>query len=125
MVMFPPPGWHGYVGHREEISGLLDPRCYCIGWLDKELLDGRAHALANDDAVIVFAVRTYPEGAKELHGLVAAGRLAAIIPLIGEAERWAKAEGCVFACIASREGWRKVLEECGYMLHQIELRKEL
>ena len=120
-----PPGWTGYVRHREEIAALLDPRCYSIGWIDRELLDGRVHALASEDAVIVFEVRTYPEGAKELHGLVAAGKLAAILPLIGEAERWGKGQGCAFACIASREGWRKVLEEYGYEVHQVELRKDL
>jgi hypothetical protein len=60
-----------------------------------------------------------------LHGLVAAGSLEAILPLIVQAEDWARSHGVTFACIASRPGWGRVLKDLGYVLHQVELRKDL
>lgn len=120
-----PDGWAGYLRHRDAISELLDPRCYSVEWLDQRILSRDAHVLANRDAVIVFEVRRYPMGAKEVHGLIAAGDLSAILPLIDNAECWGRSQGCVFATISSREGWRRVLEPAGYEPHQVELRKDL
>lgn len=124
-MMFPPQAWDEYQRHRDEIEGLLDPRCYSIEWLDGELLNQRALAFGRNDAVIVITVKVYPMGAVELHGLVAAGALEGILALIEEAESWGRAHGCDFACIASRPGWQRVLKDRGYEPHQIELRKEL
>jgi hypothetical protein len=104
---------------------MLDPRCYTADWLDVQLLGGMAAAKGSDTAVIVFTVKTYPAGATELHGLVAAGKLAGILDLIEQAEVEAKAAGVTFACIASRPGWARVLKGRGYEMHQTELRKEL
>lgn len=123
--MFPPQAWDGYQRHRDEIAGLLDPRCYSIDWLDAEILNGRARAFGNATSVIVIAVRIYPEGASELHGLVAAGELDGILELIGQAEEWGAAMGITFACIASRPGWVRVLKSRGWSLHQTDMRKEL
>lgn len=122
---FPPQAWGAYQRHRDEIAGLLDPRCYDIAWLDNQLLQGRALAFGNDAAVIVVEVKAYPAGATELHGLVAAGALEAILDLIEQAEEWGMVHGLTFACIASRPGWARVLRDQGYAVHQTELRKDL
>lgn len=125
MTPFPPMAWTEYQRHRREIAAMLDPRCYTIEWLDNELLNQRALSFGNEAAVIVVTWKLYPAGASELHGLVAAGELDAILPLVTEAEEWARAHGFTFACIASRKGWSRVLKVSGYHEHQIELRKEL
>lgn len=125
MTEFPPQGWEAYHRHRDEIEGLLDPRCYSISWLDVELLNRRALAFGSLDAVIIVALKVYPAGAIELHGLVAAGELSGILTLIEQAEEWGRAHGFTFACISSRPGWARVLKDKGYSVHQIELRKEL
>ena len=123
--MFPPDGWERYRERRQAIAELLDPRCYSIDWLDLRILDGAARVFANDEAVIVTELREYPSGAREIHGLVAAGDLAAILTLIDQAEAWGREQELDFATIASREGWQRVLSSRGYAPHQIELRKDL
>lgn len=125
MTEFPPQAWDHYHRHRSEIEGLLDARCYSIDWLDVELLNKRALAFGRPDAVIVIALKLYPMGAVELHGLVAAGGLEGILALIEEAEDWGRAHGCTFACISSRQGWQRVLKDRGYEPFQVELRKDL
>lgn len=125
MTEFPPQAWNDYHRHRQEIAGLLDPRCYSIDWLDLEMLNKRALAFGNPSAVIIITLKAYPEGAIELHGLVAAGDLSGILELIEEAEEWGRAHGVTFACISSRPGWARVLKGKGYEHFQTELRKEL
>lgn len=124
-MIFPPDGWQSYQRHRAEIAELLDSRCYSIEWLDCEVLNGRIRLIGDDRAVIAFEVKQYPAGARELHGMVAAGDLAAILELIGQAEQWARGQGIAFASIASRPGWAKLLKGRGYEPHQVEIRKEL
>lgn len=118
-------GWDQYLDRRDAIAAMLDPRCYSIDWLDGMILAGDARVFASAGAVIVVTVKQYPAGATELHGLVAAGELDAILPLIAQAEDWARAGGVTFACIASRPGWSRVLKDRGYSLYQTELRKDL
>lgn len=114
-----------YYRHRDELAALLDPRCYTIEWLDGEVWSGRLKAWANDTSIIIADVKMYPTGAREIHGMAAAGDLPGILELIATAEEWAKAQGIEFASIASREGWAKVLHGRGYRVHQVEVRKEL
>lgn len=114
-----------YQRHRDAIAALLDPRCYTIEWLDGQIERGDMIVFGNDTAAIVVAVKQYPAGATELHGMVAAGELASILVLIGQAERWAKDRNITFACIASRAGWSKVLMQHGYSVYQTVLRKDL
>ncbi len=114
-----------YQRHRDAIAALLDPRCYTIDWLDGQIERGDMIAFGNDAAAIVVAVKQYPAGATELHGMVAAGDLAVILKLIVKAEHWAIERGITFACIASRSGWSKVLLRHGYSVYQTVLRKDL
>jgi len=120
-----PPGWFEYTERSAEIAQLLDTRCYTMEWLDAQIMNGDARVFASDDAVIVVAVKQYPAGATELHGLVAAGALEAILALIDESTAWAAQVGVTFACIASRPGWGRVLKDRGFSLYQTELRKDL
>lgn len=124
-MMFPPQGWDEYQRRRDTIAALLDPRCYTIEWLDVQIVNGDALVFASSEAVIVVAVKQYPAGATELHGLVAAGRLEAVLPLIDEAVEWARLARVTFACVASRPGWSRVLKDRGFSLYQQELRKDL
>lgn len=124
-MMFPPDGWKAYQDHRAEIAALLDPRCYTIEWLDCEILNGAIRVMGDDRAVIAFEVKNYPTGALELHGMVAAGELPAILGLIEQAEEWARAQGIAFASIASRPGWARVLAGRGYAVDQVTIKKDL
>ncbi len=114
-----------YIRHREEIAGLLDPRCYSIDWLDDEVANGRVVPFGNDGAVILVEIKEYPAGAKEVHGMVAAGEMVAILSLIDRAETWGREQGCAFASISSREGWARLLATRGYAPFQLTIRKEL
>lgn len=123
--MYPPEHWDAYQSRRSEIAQVLDQRCHTIDWMDVQILNNHARVFASDDAVIVVTVKQYPAGATELHGLCAAGSLRAILPLIEQAESWARDAGITFACIASRPGWERVLKNRGFTLYQVELRKDL
>lgn len=125
MTIFPPPHWDSYQRHRQEIADMLDTRCYTIEWLDVQILNGEAAAVGNDDAVIVVEVKQYPAGAKELHGLVAAGALDDILLLIDQVVSSAKGSGLTFANVTSRPAWAKVLKDRGFEMHQVSLRLEL
>jgi len=111
---------------REAFAAVLDVRFYTIDWLEREIAAGRVQLLAGDRAAILFGVRSYPTGAREVHGLAAAGALGEITErLIPAAEAWGRANGCVVATIESRAGWARTLKPNGYAPHQLALRKEL
>lgn len=119
------PLWQAYLGRRDDIAQILDPRCYTIDWLDRQLWAGKFQLWANADAVMVTELREYPAGARDLHAMAAAGSLEGISEIRARAEEWARGSGVEFASAASRPGWVRVLERCGYELHQVEMRKEL
>ena len=78
------------------------------------------------DAAILVTIQTYPTGARELHGMAAAGRIGSIVDvLIPQAEQWGRAMGCLFAAIESRLGWARMLKAGGYHPYQTIIRKEL
>lgn len=119
------PSVMSYLEWREEFAKALDPAFYTIDFLDSLVWSGRAFFFENGTSAAVAEVKTYPAGAKDVHGLVAAGELAGIVELIPQIEAWAKRMGCIGAIIESRPGWAKVLKEQGYGLHQIAVRKVL
>lgn len=121
-----PPDWDDYLQFRAAFASVMDQRLYTPEWLDGEVWSGRAKFWRTADAAIVTEIRTYPTGAHDIHGIVAAGDLSEIINiLIPAAEMWAKAVGCIGAIIESREGWARVLKERGYEPHRVAVRKEL
>jgi len=116
----------GWARWRETFAAILDPRFYSIAWLEDEIAAGRVQLLASDCAAVLIGVRAYPGGAREIHGLAAAGALDEIRSrLIPAAEAWGRANGCIVATIESRPGWARALRPDGYALHQCCLRKEL
>lgn len=118
--------WSEYLRWRPDFVALLDPQFYTVQWLDDEVVHGRIVLLAAPDAAILISVRTFPAGAKELHGVAATGNLRTIASdLIPSAEQFGKELGCEIAVIESRPGWEKVMKSSGYELHQVSIRKAL
>jgi hypothetical protein len=118
--------WAGYCRFRDQFAEVLDPRRYRLDWLDQQILEGNFMLWVGDNAAIVASIETYPTGAKDIHGQIAAGDLEEIVNvLIPQAERDAKAMGCIGAKISSREGWGRALRGSGYEPYQLTLMKEL
>lgn len=116
----------GYAAFRERFAEAMDPRLYTIHHLDALVASGKAHFLSAGDAAILFELRTYPTGAKAVHGLVAAGDVDRIVGLlIPTAEAWGAARGCIGATIESRPGWARLLKPHGYAVHQVAVWKDL
>lgn len=111
---------------RDAFAGVMDPRFYTIESTEVLLLNGVFKLLHTDSAAVIVEVRTYPTGAKEVHGLIAAGDMADIVSvLIPQALEWGKAQGCIIGSIESREGWGRALKPYGWREHQIRLVKEI
>lgn len=117
--------WLDYMPWRSAFAEVMDKRFYTLTWLDDELLEGRACFWGTDEAAIVATIRTYPTGAKEVHGLIAAGNLHAVVELIEEAESWGCAQGAIVASVESRAAWSRALAPSGYAPYQVIVRKEL
>lgn len=115
--------WPDYMRFRAQFEAVMDPRFYAIEWLDDQIRYNRFRFWANDDAAIVAEIKTYPTGAKAVHGMIAAGELEQIVNLIPRAEAWGLSQGCIVAEISSREGWARILPD--YTVHQVEIVKEL
>lgn len=116
----------GYARFRDGFAEALDPELYTIEYLDWLVAEGRALFWATERGAILAEVKTYPTGAKAIHGLVATGELEEITDiLIPAAEAWARASECKFAIIESRDGWRRQLRGSGYEPFQVSLRKAL
>lgn len=119
------PRWAEYLRFRDAFRAAMDERLYPAEWLDRRVLSGDVLFLSTQDAAIVAEVRTYPSGAQDVHGLVAAGAMDEIVErLIPEAEAWGRAQGCAGAIIESREGWARALRRYGYEPFQTAVRKE-
>lgn len=115
-----------YLRFRQAFAEVMDPRLYTIDWLDRQVVTGGVKFWATEDAAIIAQIKTYPTGAMDIEGLIAAGDMADIVNLlIPAAEQWAKAVGCIGAIIQSREGWARALKPHGYRIYQTALRKEL
>lgn len=115
-----------YFRFRDQFAEAMDGRLYTIDYLDDLVFSGRAQVWFGDDSAMVTEIRTYPTGARVIHGLVAAGSLSEIVKdLIPRAEGWGRMIGCIGAIIESREGWGRVLRKDGWEPFQQSLWKEL
>ncbi len=114
-----------YQRHRAAFAAMLDERKWPLAWLDDEIASGRATAFGNEHGCIIAALRQYPGGMVEVHGLAATGNLHGIARLIVEAERWGRSHGATAASIASRKGWVRILKSAGYEETQTMIEKEL
>jgi hypothetical protein len=118
--------WRDYLRFRDAFAEVLDPRFYTLEWLDGEVACGRMMLFNTRKSAILFSVKTYPTGLKELVGELAVGNLREIAHvLIPLAEQFGKEIGCKSAVIESREGWVKMMRAHGYELHQTAIRKVL
>lgn len=120
-----PSFWFDYLPWRPMLAEALDPRFHTIQYLDGLVWSGRARVFTNEHAAILAEIKVYPTGACDVHGLLAAGDLEAIVELIPQAEAWGREMGCIGGIIESRPGWQRVLKDQGYAPHQIAVRKEL
>lgn len=116
--MLPEP----YGRFRDEFVA-LDPERYPASYIDRMVWSGAWRVWGSDRAAIIAEIRRYPSGAKEVHGIAAAGDLREIVGLVPLAEAWGAQEGCRWASIESREGWERLLP--GYEAAQIRIVKEL
>jgi hypothetical protein len=114
-----------YAHWRDKFASAMDPRLFNIEHLDALVAADQVQTWFGKDSAIVTELRTYPTGAKVIHGLVAAGDLDEIMLLIKIAEEWAESIGCCMAIIESRPGWVRKLKASGYAIHQTAVRKDL
>ena len=118
--------WQTYFRFRDEFEEALDPVRYTLHWLDEQVLTGEFMVWGTLRAAILCKIEHYPTGARDIHGMLAAGDLETIVEkLIPDAEEWAREQGCIGSKIESRAGWVRVLKGAGYELHQSTLRKDL
>lgn len=118
------PDWDGYQRYRPQFEQALDSRLYNIQYVDSLVYSGRARFFNNEDAAIIVEIKVYPTGAMDVHGLLAAGELSAVLKLIPIAEKWGKSLGCIGALIESRNGWQRALKGQGYEPFQMAIRKQ-
>ncbi len=120
------PAWATYCKWREAFAKVIDERYYTLDWLDMRFLNGEVMFWGSENAAIIAEIRDYPTGAKDVHGLIAAGDLREIVEaLIPQAEAWGREQGCIGAIIESRPAWSRALEPYGYEVSQVAVRKEL
>lgn len=117
--------WNDYLGFRDGFREALNPRFYTIEFLDGLVWSGRARLFGNERGAVVAEIKIYPTGERDVHFLVGAGDLDALIALAPAVEAWGREQGCLGALIESREGWARAMKRHGYELHQIAVRKEL
>lgn len=118
--------WEDYRRFRKAFLRAVDTSLYPERHLDMLVHSGLGIFMCEDDAAIIFEVKVYPSGAKDVHGLVAAGNIETIVNrLIPRAEQWGRDHGCVGALIESRPGWARVLKNEGYETFQVSVRKAL
>lgn len=100
-----------YADWRGRFLDAVDQGLYPAEWLDRRVASGRARFWGNEAGAILAEIFTFPSGAKEVRGLVAAGDLRAIIALIPLAEQWGRDRGCVRASISSHPAWARLLPD--------------
>lgn len=124
-MIFDGAQWAAYLPWRDAFGEAMDPRCYTIDWLDRQVMEGRVRVWTSDNAAIVAELKAYPAGAVEVHGTVAAGDLDGIVSLIPNAEKWGRENGAILASVSSHPAWQRLLKASGYAPSQLTLLKEL
>lgn len=112
-----------YEHWRSRFLEAADEELYPAEWMDRRVATGRARFWGNEQAAILAEIKLYPSGAKEVHGLVAAGDLDAIRALIPLAEQWGKSRGCKLASIESHPAWARLMPD--YSISQVRIVKEI
>ena len=88
------------------------------------VLEGRMQLWPAEDACMVTEISVYPKK-KILHGFLAGGNMKRIEEMRGDAEEWAKLQGCSAVSIAGRAGWERVFKKYGWEFAHTVLVKEL
>lgn len=116
--------WAGYLKWRPAFAAAMDVRLYTPEWLDARILAGTALLWLSEGAAAVTEIRTYPTGAYEVHGLVAAGDVGQVRDLIvPQVETWGREIGALGIVVESRPGWARALRPAGFEPHQLAVRK--
>jgi len=120
------PDWISYLTFREQIAEAVDETLHPMAWVDEQVRSGVFRVFASRNAIILAKIETYPSGAREVHGIVAAGDLNDIKnDLIPQALRWGKLLNCIAGRIESRPGWARELKGEGWEMLQLIIRKAL
>ena len=118
--------YNGYLVFRDEFLTILDERFYTPEWLDSQVWAGIYRCISCEDAALLFEIKGYPAGLRELHFVAAAGELSSLIKdLRPKAEDYAREIGCRIVSVASRAGWARALKPHDYEVYQTVLRKEI
>lgn len=115
-----------YCKWRDGFASIIDERFYYIEWLDKQFISGAYKLFTCADAAALVEIKTYPTGAKEVHGVAACGELASIVnDIIPRVEQYGREQGCEIFGIESRIGWSRVMKDHGFEHYQTCIRKDL
>jgi hypothetical protein len=114
-----------YADWRARFLEAIDEGLYPAAWLDWLLETENAKFWGNDRAAIIAEMREYPSGAREVHGLVAAGEIDGIKALIPLAEEWGRSLGATRAAISSHPAWARIMRADGYEPNQLSIVKVL
>jgi hypothetical protein len=118
--------WDTYWRFRDQFASVLDPERYTLEWLDRQVAFGAYIVIGNEEACVLCELKSYPAGAMDIHGVLAAGDLETIVEkLIPEALDYGRELGCIGGLIESREGWERELKPFGWSRFQTTLRKAL
>lgn len=116
--------WEDYQRFRPQFLEATDETLYPSTYLDALVYSGLAKFACTEDAAIVFEIKEYPSGARDIHFLLAAGNKQAIVnELRPQAEAWGREHGCIGSLVESRTGWARELKKFGYELNQCSVRK--
>ena len=114
-----------YADWRERFLEAVDQDLHPADWIDANVATGKWRFWESDRAAILARIKLYPSGAKEVHGLVAAGGLDAIKALIPLAEQWGRDSGATRASISSHPAWVRLMRNEGYEMTQATIVKVL
>lgn len=120
-----PVQWLEYRPFRDRFAALLDPALYTADWLDQQILSEEFTLFKHGNSAILTSLRVYPTGHREMHIEAAVGEMSHLTgPIIAEAEKWAKEQGCSSVSFASKAGWSRIMKNIGYSVYQVACRKE-